>query len=93
MKKYGKPDLAQIAEGCRIFSCSQAVGGRLQSAPTSVTSYRENSTTDETAGGNKEKRSPRITRKDRSHHSYMYLPYVTINNYRCTILGLVSQKS
>ena len=36
----------------------------------------EKSTADETAGGNKEKRSPRITRKDRSHHSYMNLPYV-----------------
>lgn len=37
-KKYGIPDLAQIAEGCRIFSCSQAGGGRLPASPPAVTS-------------------------------------------------------
>ncbi|WP_305376598.1 hypothetical protein, partial [uncultured Alistipes sp.] len=36
-KKYGIPDLAQIAEGCRIFSRSQAEGGRLPPSPPAVT--------------------------------------------------------
>ena len=38
VKKYGIPDLAQIVEGCRIFSCSQAGGGRLPASPPAVTS-------------------------------------------------------
>lgn len=36
-KKYGIPDLAQIAEGCRIFSRDQAAGGRLPPSPPAVT--------------------------------------------------------
>ena len=38
VKKYGIPDLAQIVEGCRIFSCSQAGGERLPAPPPAVTS-------------------------------------------------------
>ena len=38
VKKYGIPDLAQIAEGCRIFSCRHAGGGRLPASPPAVTS-------------------------------------------------------
>ncbi|MBO5456746.1 MAG: hypothetical protein J6A20_09550, partial [Muribaculaceae bacterium] len=38
VKKYGIPDFAQIVEGCRIFSCSQAGGGRLPASQPAVTS-------------------------------------------------------
>lgn len=40
-KKYGIPDLTQIAEGCRIFSRSQASGGRLPPSPPAVTLWRK----------------------------------------------------